>query len=62
MFHEILALLASAAKDLNLRYSPYSMKRALETGASKVEGADPLSVGAGLVQVSIVNVAMKHKL
>lgn len=46
-----VALLLSALKQRKLAFTPYSVTRALQNGASHVPGSDVWSTGAGLVDV-----------
>jgi len=46
-----VALLLSAAKACGLAYTPHSIRRVLENGASHVEGSDVWSMGRGLLNV-----------
>ncbi|UYV81022.1 TPP2 [Cordylochernes scorpioides] len=46
-----IALLLSGMKDKGLPYSPYSVRRAIENTALKVENYDVFSMGHGLLQV-----------
>ncbi|CAG2166112.1 unnamed protein product [Oppiella nova] len=52
-----LCLLLSGLKALNVEYSPYSMRRAIENTALKIENYEPLTHGHGLIQV---NKAFEH--
>ncbi|CAH0727680.1 unnamed protein product, partial [Brenthis ino] len=46
-----VAVLISGLKDMNLPYSPYSMKRALENSATYLEHVEPWAQGCGLLNI-----------
>ena len=48
-----VSLLLSALKRRGMKYSPFSVKRALENSAKFVGNRDPYAQGHGLLQVSI---------
>lgn len=46
-----IALLLSGMKANNIRYSPFSVRRALMNTAQHIEGCEPFGMGAGMLQV-----------
>ncbi|CAG2163191.1 unnamed protein product [Oppiella nova] len=48
-----LCLLLSGLKALNIEYSPYNVRRAIENTALKIKNYEPLTHGHGLIQVEM---------
>ncbi|KAL3846837.1 hypothetical protein ACJMK2_017791 [Sinanodonta woodiana] len=46
-----IALIVSALKSSGIQYTPFSMKRALQNSAQKVDGVEVFALGSGLIQV-----------
>ena len=55
MYHCLffIALLVCAAKAHKWQYSPYSIRRAVENTALKIETMDSFAMGHGLLQVNM---------